>query len=60
VKEKQKSPVYSVTWSSEIILISWFGAQEKILRIIIAEKKVFSSFFDEQKVQKNNLYLKWM
>ncbi len=31
------TPVFSVTWSSEIILIYWFTAQETILIIINLE-----------------------
>ncbi len=31
------TPVFSVTWSSEIILICWFAAQETFLIIINVE-----------------------
>ncbi len=36
------TPVFSVTWSSEIIIICWFAAQETFLIIIILN--VESSF----------------
>ncbi len=63
--------VFSVTWSSEIIIICWFAAQETFLIIINVENSraaqyfsgnhdtfYFSGFFDELKVQKNSIYLK--
>ncbi len=31
------TPVFSITWSSEIIIISWFGVQETFLIIINVE-----------------------
>ncbi len=60
------TPVFSVTWSSEIILICWITAQETFLIIINVENSCAASyfwkrvihfyfharFFDEQKVQK--------
>ncbi len=46
---------------SEIILICWFGAQEKNLIIFHVENSCiasyFSGFFDKQKVQKDIIYL---
>ncbi len=63
--------VFSVTWSSEIILICWFAAQETFLIITNIENSCaasyfcgnrdmfyFSGFFDVLKVQKKNIYLK--
>ncbi len=63
------TPVFRVTWSSEIILINWFTAQETFLIIINVEKSCaasyfcgncakcyFSEFSDEYKVQKNIFY----
>ncbi len=54
------TPVFSVTWSSEIIIICWFDAQETFLIIINVEDscaaQYFSGNFDEKKVQKNSLY----
>ncbi len=60
-----------VTWSSEIILICWFAAQETFLIIINVESRCaasyfcencdtfnFSEIYDEYKVQKNSVYLK--
>ncbi len=54
------TPVFSVTWSSEIIIIYWFTAQETFLIIINVENSRaaqyfcgncdtfnFSAFFDE-------------
>ncbi len=38
------TPVFSVTWSSEIILIYWFPAQETILIIINLEKSSAALF----------------
>ncbi len=34
--------VFSVTWSSEIILIYWFAAQETFLIIINVENSIFA------------------
>ncbi len=66
------TPVFSVTWSSEIILICWFAAQERFLIIINVENSCaaqyfcgnrdtfyFSGFFDALKVQKNSIYMKY-
>ncbi len=39
---------------SEVILICWFAAKETFLIII----NVDNQFFNEQKVQKNSIYLK--
>ncbi len=41
------TPVFSVTWSSEIILICWFAAQQTI--IINVEKSLYfvETFFAE-------------
>ncbi len=59
--------VFSVTWSSEIILIYWFTAQETFLIIINVENSctasyfygnyniIFVRFFDEQEVHKNGI-----
>ncbi len=38
-------PVFSVTWSSEIILICWFIAQETFLIIINVENSCADSYF---------------
>ncbi len=35
------TPVFSITWSSEIIIIYWFAAQETFI-IIINEKNIES------------------
>ncbi len=35
------TPVFSVTWSSEIILICWFAAQETFLNIINDKTNIF-------------------
>ncbi len=46
---------------SEIILICWFGAHEKMIIIFHVENSCiayyFSGFFDKQKVQKDIIYL---
>ncbi len=53
---------------SEIIIIYWFAAQETFLIIISVQnscaasyfcgnRSIYSGFFDEYKVQKNNIYL---
>ncbi len=39
------TPVFSVTWSSEIILIYWFAAQELFLYIINVENSCAASYF---------------
>ncbi len=39
------TPVFSVTWSSEIILICWFAAQETFLIIINAEIRFAAQYF---------------
>ncbi len=39
------TPVFSVTWSSEIILICWFAAQETFLIIINVENSCAASYF---------------
>jgi len=65
------TPVFSHTIYDlddlEIIVICWFGAQETFLIIINDEKLCFLIFlwelwyifiFDEEKVQKNSIYLK--
>ncbi len=45
------TPDFSVTWSSEIILICWFAAQETFMIIINVENSyifvVFSGTFDQ-------------
>ncbi len=48
--------VFSVTWSSEIIIIYWFASQETFLIIINVEK--IPPWFDEYEVQKNSISLK--
>ncbi len=64
------TPVFSVTWSSEIILIYSFAAQETFLIIFNVENSaasyflwkplcIFSGFFNDQKVKKNSNYLKY-
>ncbi len=37
--------VFSVTWSSEIIIIYWFTAQETFLNIISVENSCGASYF---------------
>ncbi len=49
------TPVFSVTWSSEIIIIYWFAAQETFLIIINAEKCCVNFF----RIEKNSMYLKY-
>ncbi len=44
------TPVFSVTWSSEIILIYWFAAQETILIIINVENRCSSKYFNIPKI----------
>ncbi len=39
------TPVFSVTWSSEIILIYWFTDQETFLIIINVENSWAASYF---------------
>ncbi len=39
------TPVFSVTWSSEIILICWFADQEIFLIIINVENSCTASYF---------------
>ncbi len=39
------TPVFSVTWSSEIILICWFAAQETFLIIINVKNSCAASYF---------------
>ncbi len=39
------TPVFSVTWSSEIILIYWLAAQETFLIIINAENSCAAQYF---------------
>ncbi len=39
------TPVFSVTWSSEIILICWFAAQETFLIIINVENSCADEYF---------------
>ncbi len=39
------TPVFSVTWSSEIILICWFAAQETFLIIINVENSCAAQYF---------------
>ncbi len=39
------TPVFSVTWSSEIIIIYWFTAQETILIIINVKNSYAASYF---------------
>ncbi len=39
------TPVFSVTWSSEIILICWFAAQETFLIIINVEDSCAAQYF---------------
>ncbi len=39
------TPVFSVTWSSEIILIYWFAAQETFLIIINVKNNCAASYF---------------
>ncbi len=60
--------VFSVTWSSEIILIFWFAAQDKFIIINVKNStaanfrngNTFSTgFFDVYKVQKNSIYWKF-
>ncbi len=51
------TPVFSVTWSSEIVLLFWFAAQ-KYFYDDDAENRMYSGLFDEIKVQKNSIYLK--
>ncbi len=35
------TPVFSVTWSSEIILICWFAVQETFLIIILSRNNIY-------------------
>ncbi len=64
-------PVFSVTWSSEIIIICWFTAREIFLIIINVQNSCaascfggnslavnFSGLFNENKVQNNSIYFK--
>ncbi len=56
------TPVFSVTWSSEIIIIYWFAAQETFLIIINVENSraaqfvetvmhlIFSVFFEQKNI----------
>ncbi len=39
------TPVFSVTWSSEIIIICWFAAQETFLIIINVENSCAAQYF---------------
>ncbi len=64
---KHHSSSFSVTWSSEIILIYWFAAPEIFLIIINVGNScaasyfgetLFSGLFDDKEVQKNSIYLK--
>ncbi len=59
------TPVFSVTWSSEIIIICWFAAQETVLLLLLlllsiikTVEYIFSGFLDEQKDPKISIYLK--
>ncbi len=40
------TPVFSVTWSSEIIIICWFAAQETFLIIISVENSCAAEYVE--------------
>ncbi len=45
---------------SEIILIFWFWYSKIIIMMMLkTDEQNFSGFFDEYKVQKNSIYLKY-
>ncbi len=52
------TPVFSVTWSSEIIIICWFTAQETFLIIINVENGMLLKYFVKIVIFKNSLMTK--
>ncbi len=50
------TPVFSVTWSSEIILICWFAAQETFLIIIDVENSCAAEYIFVETVWKHIIF----